>query len=98
MDRKAEKILKLFRSSRPEVFCKGVLINFAKFAGKHLSQSLFFNKVIRLRPANLAKKRHWHMCFPVCDIFRTHFSIEHLWWLLLTFDMFSGVKPPPKED
>ena len=34
------------RSSRPEVFCrKGVLGNFAKFTGKHLCQSLFFNKV-----------------------------------------------------
>ena len=34
------------RSSRPEVFCKqGVLRNFAKFTGKHLCQSLFFNKV-----------------------------------------------------
>ena len=36
----------LNRSSRPEVFCeKGVLRNFAKFTGKHLCQSLFFNKV-----------------------------------------------------
>ena len=34
------------RSRRPEVFCKnGVLRNFAKFTGKHLCQSLFFNKV-----------------------------------------------------
>ena len=34
------------RSSRPEVFCKkGVLRNFAKFTGKHLCQSLFFNKI-----------------------------------------------------
>ena len=33
------------RSSRPELFCKkGVLRNFAKFTGKHLCQSLFFNK------------------------------------------------------
>ena len=30
----------------PEVFCKkGVLRNLAKFTGKHLCQSLFFNKV-----------------------------------------------------
>ena len=30
----------------PEMFCKkGVLINFAKFTGKHLCQTLFFNKV-----------------------------------------------------
>ena len=34
------------RSSRLQVFCeKAVLRNFAKFTGKHLCQSLFFNKV-----------------------------------------------------
>ena len=39
------------RSSRPEVFCKkDVLRNFAKFTGKHLYQSLLFNKVAGLRP------------------------------------------------
>ena len=33
-------------SSRPEVFCqKDIIKNFAKFTGKHLCQSLFFNKV-----------------------------------------------------
>ena len=38
------------RSSRQEVFCKkGVPRNFAKFAGKHLCQSFFFNKVAALR-------------------------------------------------
>ena len=37
------------RRSRPEVFCKkGVLRNFTKFTGKHLCQSLFFNKVAGL--------------------------------------------------
>ena len=37
------------RSSRRNVFCKkGVLRNFAKFPGKHLCQSLFFNKVAGL--------------------------------------------------
>ena len=41
----------IYRSSRPEVFCrKGVLRNFAKFTGKHLWKSLFFNKVAGLRP------------------------------------------------
>ena len=41
----------LSRSSRPEVFRKkNVLMNFAKFTGKHLCQSLFFNKVAGLRP------------------------------------------------
>ena len=39
------------RSSRPEVFCKkGIHINFAKFTGKYLHQSLFkntfFNKTL----------------------------------------------------
>ena len=43
---------------------KGVLRNFGKFKGKHLYQSLFFNKVAG-RPASLLKKGLWHMCFPV---------------------------------
>ena len=39
------QILKKPRSNRPEKFCKkGVLRNFAKFTGKHVCQSLFFNK------------------------------------------------------
>ena len=43
--------IKRFRSSHLEVFCKKeVLRNFAKFAGKYLCQSLFFNKVAGLRP------------------------------------------------
>ena len=42
------------RSSFPEVFCKnGVLTNFAKFTGKHLCQSFFFNKVAGLRPLRI---------------------------------------------
>ena len=44
---------------------KGVLRNFTKFTGKHLCQSLFFNKVPGLRPATLLKKRPWHRYFPV---------------------------------
>ena len=43
----------LGRSSRPDVFCKkGVLRNITKLTGKHLCQSIFFNKV-----AGLCKKR-----------------------------------------
>ena len=44
---------------------KGVLRNFAKFKGKHLCRSLFFNKVAGLRPATLLKKRLWHRFFAV---------------------------------
>ena len=36
--------------------CKGVLRNFSKFTGKHLCQSLFFNKGAGW-PATLLKKR-----------------------------------------
>ena len=47
----------LFRSSRPEVFCKkGIPKNFPKFTGKHLCQSLFFTKVAGLTPATLLKR------------------------------------------
>ena len=34
----------------------GVLKDFVKFTGKHLCQSLFFNKVAGLRAATLFKK------------------------------------------
>ena len=54
------------RSSRPELYCKKrVLRNFAKFTGKHLCKSIFFNTVAVLKPATLFKKRLWHRCFPV---------------------------------
>ena len=76
----------VIKSSRSEVFCeKDVLRNFAKFIGKHLCQSLFFNKVAGLRPATLLKKRLWHRCFPVSftKFLRTPFISEHPQWLLL---------------
>ena len=62
----------------------GVLRNSTKFTRKHLCQSLFFNKVSGLRPATLFKKWLYHRCFPVnfVKFLRTHFYIEHLWWLL----------------
>ena len=59
------------KSSRREVFYrKGVLTNFTKFIGKHLCQSLFFNKVAGLRPVfsvNFVK------------FLRTPLFTEHLW-------------------
>ena len=80
------EIFCLLRSSRSEVFCKkGVVRNFEKFIGKHLCQSLLFNKVAGLRPASLLKKRLWHWCFPVnfAKFLRTPFLIENLRWLLV---------------
>ena len=74
------------RGCRLEVFCKkGVLGNFAKFTWKHQCQSLVFNKVAGLRPVTLLKKKRWHMRFPLnfSKFLKTHFFIEHLWWLLL---------------
>ena len=41
------------RSNRPEVFCKrGAITNFAKFTRKHLTQSLFFNKIASLKQSS----------------------------------------------
>ena len=54
-----------FQKQPPEViYKKGVLKKFAKFTGKHLCQSLFFNKFTDLRRATLLKKRLWHRYFP----------------------------------
>ena len=73
---------------------KCVLKNFAKFTGKHLCQSLLFNKVVGLRPATLLKKRLRHKCFPVnfAKFLSTRFyricffpsSCYLIWWISKT--------------
>ena len=51
------------QSTRPEVFCKKIFLkNLAKYAGIHLCQNLFFNKVAGLF---LLKKRLCYRFFPV---------------------------------
>ena len=73
-------------SSRSEVFCTKVIRkNFAKFAGKHLCQNLFFNKVADLRFVTLLKKRRRHRCFSAdfTKFIRAPFFTKHLQWLLL---------------
>ena len=80
------------RSSLLEVLCKkGVPRNFAKFTGKHLCQTLFFDKVAGLRSATLLKMRLWHRCFPVnfAKFPRTPFLTEHLRWLLLNINLIN---------
>ena len=54
---------------------KSVLRNFAKFTGKHPSQSFFFYIVAGLRPVTLLTNRLWHRCFPLKSVIfpRTHF-------------------------
>ena len=60
---------------------KGALRNFTKFTGKHLCQSLFFNK----EACNFIKKETLAQvfCCEFCEISRNTFFIEHLCWLLL---------------
>ena len=66
--------------SRPELFCKNdVLKNLTKFTGKHLCQSVFFNKFASLRPVTLAQV----FSCEFCDIFKNTFFIKHFRWLLL---------------
>ena len=64
---------------------KGAPINFTKFTGKHLGQSLFLNKVTGLRAATLLKKKLWHKCFPVnfAKFLRTPYLQNTSEWLLL---------------
>ena len=68
----------LYRSSHQRYSVrKGVLRNFARFTGKHLCQSLFFNKAAGLRL--------YHRCFPVNfeKFLRTSFLQNTSWRLLL---------------
>ena len=54
----------IIRSSRPELFCKKVVLkNFAKFTEKHLCWSLFSSKVADVRPATLLKNKLRHRYF-----------------------------------
>ena len=59
----------------------GVLKNFAKFTGKHLCQSLFFNKVTRLL-RNFAKFTGKYLC--------QSFFFNKVARLLRTFTKFTG--------
>ena len=68
------------------LYWKFVLRNFAKSIGKHLYQSLFFDKVAGLRTATLLKKRPWRSCFAVhfSKFLRTPFLQNISGGLLLT--------------
>ena len=80
--------LSIYRSSRPEVFCKkSVLRNITKFTGKHRFSDVF--KGYR-NAFNFIKKSLCHRCFPVnfVKFLRTPFFIEHIWWLLLYLIQF----------
>ena len=79
----------------PETFLKkGALRNFAKLTGKRLCQRLCFNKVARLRPADLLKKSLWHRCFPVnlAKFLRTAFSQNTFGRLLLEAPIYFNKK------
>ena len=58
-------VLPQLKSRRDVFFKKYVLRNFAKFTGKHLRQSLYFDKVAGMRTATLLKERLWNRCFRV---------------------------------
>ena len=63
-----------------------VFRNVAKFTGKHLHQSLSFNKAQgQARPATILEKRFWHRCFPVnfVKFSRISFLQNTVGWLLL---------------
>ena len=76
---------------------RGVLRKLIKFIGKHLCQSLFFNKVADLRPAFSLKQRLWHRCFPVNFVRfqRTHFLQNTSGRLLLTFALSVQILQSP---
>ena len=77
--------LRALRSSHRRVFVKkGILRNFANFTGRHLCQSLFFNKVAGLRVSGLQlfiKIETLAQVFSgeFCEISKNTFFTEHLW-------------------
>ena len=81
-------------ATRDVLWEKGVLRNFAKFTGKHLCQSLSFNKVADLSPAKLLKKMLWRRCFPVnfAKFLRTPFLQNTSGRLLLSIKLLMILK------
>ena len=65
----------------PEVFYKkSVLRDFTKFTGKHLCQSLSFNKVAGLSSATFLKKRLAQVfSCEFYEIFKNNFFTVHFW-------------------
>ena len=78
------------RSSRLEVlYEKGVLENFTKFAGKHLCQSLFFNKVAGLAPSEVIYKNRFpfsNFVFIICQ--QTHLQKQNISYIFFTWNNF----------
>ena len=77
--KRTSEILTVIRSSHQRCFViKGVLRNFAKFTGKHLCQSLIFNKVAGLSHVILLKKETLTQVFSckVCEISKNTFFVE----------------------
>ena len=89
-------ILGIYRSSHQRYSRKkGALANLAKFTGKHLCQSLFFNKVAGRWPTTLFKKETLAQVFPCqfCKFCASTFFTEHLWvtasgYEIVIFDSF----------
>ena len=76
---KKDTLAQMFSSSNRECSKKKVLLkNFVKFTGKHLCQSLFFDKVAGTRAATLLKKETLApvVSWEFCDILN-NFSPEH---------------------
>ena len=75
------------KKQSPEVFYKkSISKNFAKFTGKHLCLSLFFNTVAVLRPATLLKKKVQQRLVAVISAkcSKSPFLQNNTGWLLLS--------------
>ena len=78
-----------FQKNPPGVLWKKVFLEISQnFTGKHLCESLFFNKVAGLGPSTLFKKSLWHRCFPVNfeKFLKTPFLQNTSGRLFLTFE------------
>ena len=73
----SQKWTGLKKKQPPEVFCKnGVLRNFAKFTGKHLYHSLFFNKVAGLFFCKKETVAQMFSC-EFCEISKRHLLLQN---------------------
>ena len=76
------ELLSILKSSHQEVFCKKGVFKIFKFTGKHLCQSLSFNRVADFRPEiqKISKNTFYYRTPPVAA--SKSFSENLLLWML----------------
>ena len=91
----SKNILTLFRSSRPEVFCKKVFLKISQNSQENICARVSFFIRLQAEACNFIKKENLTQVFSYefCENFNNTFFTEHLRCLFLIVKKSSGKNP-----